>query len=220
MSAHLVILPQIWATAAVSGRGMDVSQKKGPHRLRLVRACAGGEQEKALASVEQVDPTGDAVTRKERGGLAFYRKYTEALLRKYLKMSLEGGRVQSLLGRELFRGHVSSYQVQSFDDVVIFVHDVENCLGKLDSGERHLIRRIALEEYSQGEAAALLGIPLRTVLRHYGEALDRLTRMFLERKMLEPLAEVLEDASKPVAVVKEERVAWLRPELVREVAHG
>jgi hypothetical protein len=42
-----------------------------------------------------------------------------------------------------------------------------------------------LQEYTQGETAAMAGIPLRTVIRRYNESLDDLTRMFLERKMLE-----------------------------------
>lgn len=63
--------------------------------------------------------------------LAFYRKYTEALLRRYAHMAMESGRVPSLLGRELFRGRVTNYAVHGFDDVVIFVHDMERCLEKL-----------------------------------------------------------------------------------------
>src|ERR1044072_4436085 len=41
--------------------------------------------------------------------IAFYRKYTEALLRRYLKLSMEYGRAPSLLGREMFRGNVTHY---------------------------------------------------------------------------------------------------------------
>ena len=43
--------------------------------------------------------------------LAFYRKYTEAMLRRYLRLSMEVGRVPSLMGREMFRGHVSHYKM-------------------------------------------------------------------------------------------------------------
>ena len=74
--------------------------------------------------------------------LAFYRKYTEALLRRYMKLSMEAGRAPSLLGREMFRGKVTHYRVQGFDDVVIFVHDVESCIKLLDAEQNHLIRRI------------------------------------------------------------------------------
>ena len=46
--------------------------------------------------------------------------------------------------------------MQSFEDVVIFVHDVETCLKKLNEGQQHLIRRIALQEFTQEETAGLL----------------------------------------------------------------
>ena len=119
--------------------------------------------------------------------LAFYRKYTEGMLRRYMRMSMEAGRVPSLLGRELFRGNVTSYRVHSFEDVVVFCLDVERCLRKLNAHEQDLIKRVALQEYTQQEAAAVLGLNRRDVVREYGEALDKLTGMFLKAQMLEPL---------------------------------
>ena len=124
----------------------------------------------------------------DRAGYPFYRKYTEAMLRRYGKLSMESGRVPSMLGKEMFRGKVTSYRVQSFDDVVIFVHDVERCLGGMSLAQQRLIERIALQGYTQGETAALLGISLRTIIRRYNAALDELTRLFLRRKMLQPLS--------------------------------
>jgi hypothetical protein len=118
--------------------------------------------------------------------VAFYRKYTEGLLRRYMRLSMESGRVPSLLGREMFRGNVTNYTVHGFDDVVIFVHDVERCLAMLDERQKHLIRRIGLQEFTQEETASLLGLPLRSVHRRYADALDELTEIFLERKLLEP----------------------------------
>jgi len=52
-----------------------------------------------------------------------YRGRTMALLRRYFRMSLDIGRLPSLLGREFFRARVTSYRVHSFEDVVILVHD-------------------------------------------------------------------------------------------------
>ncbi len=101
-------------------------------------------------------------------------------------MSMESGRVPSLLGRELFRGRVTHYDVQGFDDVVIFVHDMGKCLAQLDPALRHLLRRIAIEGYTQAETAALVGLSLRTVVVKYADALDRLTRILLDRGLLEP----------------------------------
>jgi hypothetical protein len=117
--------------------------------------------------------------------MAFYRKYTEAILRRYVKMSMEAGKVPSLLGQEMFRGNVTNYRVGNFDDVVIFLHDVDRCLEKLDADQQQLISRMSLQQYTVGETAELLGLKPRTVIRRYGEALDRLTRVFLAAQMLE-----------------------------------
>jgi hypothetical protein len=102
-------------------------------------------------------------------------------------MSMEAGRTPSLLGREMFRGKVTSYRVHSFEDVVIFVHDVEKCLAKLDIEQRHLVERVALQEYSLGEAAAMMELAITTVVRRYTRALDLLTKMLLESQLLDPM---------------------------------
>jgi len=119
--------------------------------------------------------------------MAFYRKYTEAMLRRYVRLSMESGKVPSLLGQEMFRGRVTSCRVDSFDDVVIFIHDVDRCLEKLDLEQQDLISRIALQQYTLGETAALLGLKPRTVVRRYGQSVDRLTRILLNAKILEPM---------------------------------
>lgn len=123
------------------------------------------------------------------GDLPFYRKYTEALLRRYVKMSMEAGRSPSLLGQEMFRAKVTHYKVRSFEDVVIFVCDVERCLKMLEPLQQQLIARIAMQEYTQGEAAVKLGLPVWTAVRRYNESLDKLTSIFLERELLVPMLE-------------------------------
>jgi hypothetical protein len=109
------------------------------------------------------------------------------MLRRYLRISIQAGRVPSLLGRELFQGNVTSYRVHSFEDGVIFCFDVEKRLGRLTVMNQQLIKRMGLQEYTQGEAAGMLGLSLRNCIRQYGYALDALTEMFLEAGMLEPL---------------------------------
>src|SRR5271155_4861211 len=118
--------------------------------------------------------------------LAFYRKHTETLLRQYMQKSLEMGRTPSILGNCMFRGKVSSRQLHSFEDTVIFVFDIEKCLKSLDKFSQEIIARVALQEYSQGETATLTGHPLRSIVRKYAEAIDRLTEMFLEYELLNP----------------------------------
>jgi predicted DNA-binding protein (UPF0251 family) len=120
--------------------------------------------------------------------LAFYRKYTEGMLRRYVSMSMEAGRVPSLLGKEIFPGNMSTYQVHSFEDNVIFIHDMESCINKLDTDQQWLIRRIALQQFTQEEAARMLQQTRRCVMRRYDDAMNRLTGILLEVKLLEPFS--------------------------------
>lgn len=116
--------------------------------------------------------------------IAFYRKHTEAVLRRYMHLSMEMGSTPSALGNCMFRGRVSTYKVRSFEDAVIFVFDIEKCMKRLDPFFQDLLNRIALQEYTQGEAAELVGQSLRSIVRKYAEALDRLTAIFLEVDLL------------------------------------
>jgi DNA-directed RNA polymerase specialized sigma24 family protein len=110
-----------------------------------------------------------------------------ALLRRYFRMSMEVGRLPSLLGREVFRTRVTSYSAQSFEDAVIFVHDVERCLEKLDPASQLLIARIVLQNFDYDETAKLLHCTWRTIANRFPRALDELCRIFLDAKMMEDL---------------------------------
>jgi len=121
--------------------------------------------------------------------LWLYRDRTVALLRRYMRLSVEVGRLPSLLGREFFRTRVTSYHVGTFEDTVIFVHDVERMLGLLDPFSQKLIAKIVLQEYTRDEVARLLGCWRRTVSRRYEEAIDRLSEMFLDGGLLRPFDE-------------------------------
>lgn len=120
------------------------------------------------------------------GGLAFYRRHTEALLRRYLVTSMVIGRAPCVLGNVVFRGRITSYRVQSFEDQIIFIFDVEKCLKKLDRTSQEVMAHMALEDYSPLETAKLMGESERSVARIYREAIHRLTRMFLENGLLRP----------------------------------
>lgn len=122
--------------------------------------------------------------------LWLYRDRTVGLLKRYLRFSIEVGRLPSLLGREFFRTRVTSYHVATFEDVVIFVHDVERSLSQLEEFERRLIATMVLQDYTQDEAAALLGCWRRTVGRRLPEALDRLSEIFLKGELLTPLPDL------------------------------
>lgn len=132
--------------------------------------------------------TADDVTGGDRD-LCLYRDRTLAILRRYMRMALETGRLPSLLGREFFRTKITSYHTQTFEDSVVFVHDVETCLELLDGLDKSLIALIVLQEHTQEEAARLLGCTERTIIRRYQEALDRVSQIFLERDILSRLPE-------------------------------
>ena len=116
--------------------------------------------------------------------LWWYRDRTVAMLRRYLRYSLETGRVPSLLGCEFFRTRVTSYGVSTFEDRVVFVHDVEICLQLLTAFSRDLIARVILQEHSHDSAARLLHCSRRTVERNLAPTLDRLSEIFLEVGLL------------------------------------
>jgi RNA polymerase sigma factor (sigma-70 family) len=113
-----------------------------------------------------------------------YRSRTVAMLRRYMQYSIETGRLPSLLGREFFRSKVTSYRVTTFEDRVIFVHDMETCLRKLDDLSREVLARVVLQEYGHEEAARLLGCTRMTVHRRLVEALDELSEILLDVGLL------------------------------------
>ena len=116
---------------------------------------------------------------------AIYRNHTVVLLRKYFRMSLEIGRMPSLLGGELFRAKVTAYRVHTFEDSVIFVHDMEQCLAKLDALSKLLIAKIILQEFTREEIAAELRVHERHLRRRLLDSVDRLTRVLLRAKLLD-----------------------------------
>lgn len=129
--------------------------------------------------------------------LWLYREDTIRILRRFFRSSLDTGRVPSLLGRELFRSKLSHKRAYTFEDAVIFVHDVERCLDLLDDFSRQLIARIIWQEYSQEEAADILHCCRRTIIRLYPEALDRLSEIFLAAGILLPLVSAEKNLSSP-----------------------
>ncbi len=106
------------------------------------------------------------------------------MLRRYLYASMQVGRAPSILGEPVGRGWVSSRPVRTFEDAVIFVLDVERCLKKIGALDRYLLGRVVLQEYTQVETAAMLGMSPRAVSYKVPQALDRLTEKLLESGLL------------------------------------
>jgi hypothetical protein len=119
--------------------------------------------------------------------LWLYRKRTTALLRRYMRLSIETGRLPSVLGRELFRAKITTYTAITFEDRVIFVHDVERCLERLAPFDQKIIARIVLQEYDHERGARMLHCTRRTIERRLPEVLDELSEEFLKLRLLVPL---------------------------------
>jgi len=147
------------------------------------RGVAGSEAERK--------PPAEGVT------IMAYRGRTTALLRRYFRMSLDIGRLPSLLGREFFRARVTSYHLHSFEDVVILVHDVERCLERLDEFARQLVARVVFQDYTWDETAILMGCSRRTVARRFPRTLDRLSEIFLEVGLLYPFPSTSVERASP-----------------------
>jgi DNA-directed RNA polymerase specialized sigma24 family protein len=94
--------------------------------------------------------------------------------------------VPSVLGIDPMRGKVSSYRVMNFEDAVIFIVDVEKCLKKVSGKAQAVLVRIALQEYTVGEAAKMLGVAENTVVKQYRAGLDELTEILLEVGLMKP----------------------------------
>jgi len=166
MSAALQ-LPMVWGASSSQLTGEE-DRRKGQ-----VRPAARPEVKPATAP-----DAGPLVS------LGFYRKHTESMLRRYLYASMQVGRAPSILGDPVARGWASSRPVRTFEDAVIFVLDVEKCLDQLGSLDRQMLSRIVLQEYTQAEAATLLGMSVRTISYKFPQALDRLTEKLLETGLL------------------------------------
>ena len=91
----------------------------------------------------------------------------------------------SLLGREFFRAKVTSYTVVTFEDRVIFVHDMEKCLDRLDEFSRQLIARHILQEHDRWATAKLLHCNEKTIRRYTPVVLDLLSEILIDVGLME-----------------------------------
>lgn len=82
----------------------------------------------------------------DKTDLPLYRQRTLGMLRRYFRLAVETGRLPSVLGREFFRARVTSYRLHTFEDAVIFIHDMEHCLDRLDETSRQVIARMVCRD--------------------------------------------------------------------------
>lgn len=167
-------LPMVW--------GASCPQEEWQETRRTGEKNRTWEQQPAARCAAK--PSAKAPEAGPAVSVAFYRKHTESMLRRYLYASMQVGRAPSILGEPIARGWVSSRPVRTFEDAVIFVLDMETCLNRLGSLDRQMLSRIVLQEYTQAEAASLLGMSARTISYKFPLALDRLTEKLLETGLL------------------------------------
>jgi hypothetical protein len=153
-----------------------------PRNLRSHNFPAGAPLREVLRGGTQQPAFEDPLDRNP--DLWLYRNRTVTLLRRYMRYSLETGRLPSIMGREFFRTHVTSYGVHTFEDRVVFVHDVEITLHRLDEFSQQVIARMILQEFGQEKAAVLLHCSRKTIQRALPEVLDQLSEFFLEVGLL------------------------------------
>jgi hypothetical protein len=181
--AKVLMLPRVWAVAET---GVVEVAEPVPGTADTTQVIVETRASEAVPEAPELSEETEEIV-EVPCELAFYRKYTEAMVRRYVRLSMAAGRVPSLLGRELFRGHVSSYRMTNFEDVVVFCFDMEKLLGKMPTTHQQLIKRLAMQQYKMHEVASMLRLPFRSCIRMYGRALDGLTELLLEVRMLEPL---------------------------------
>jgi hypothetical protein len=144
-------------------------------------------------AIQQDDPAPESQLQEDpldrNPDLWLYRRRTVKLLRRYMRFSIETGRLPSFIGREFFRTRVTSYSSVTFEDRVIFVRDVEKCLHRLHEWDQQMVARVILQEHAYDDAARFLHCSAKTIQRRVPEVLDLLSESFLEAKLMDPVAE-------------------------------
>jgi hypothetical protein len=203
-------LPRLRAAHAQLAAGNALAAPPAPQAPRLFRSLQRGCRMSAALAAPLVIHTALAVAEpavtparaRTITGYAFYRKHTVSLLRRYLRVSMELGRMPCFLGNVIFRGRASSYRLTTFEDLLIFVIDTEKCLKQLDRASQTVVTHMVLEDYTALETAAITGESFRSVTRIYSEALDRLTRQFLDFGLIERNVEICQEGPSKTKVIR------------------
>jgi hypothetical protein len=158
------------------------------HQFPVNRVTVQGVERPAAEEPTAAVPQWSSEEQEDRErGKRTYRGRAVGMLRRYLRYSIEAGRLPSMLGSEFFRAKVTSYTVVTFEDRVIFVHDMEKCLDRLDDFSRQLIARHILQEHDQAATGRLLGCTERTVRTYVPIVLNLFSEILLEVGLMEKL---------------------------------
>ena len=129
---------------------------------------------------------------------SMFRKHTLKLLRYYFKLSLDYGRIPSVLGGRATRARVSHKKMYSIEDETIFLHDMNRCMEQeLSETELRIVALVVFMDHTFEQTGAILQYCEKQVRRIYPHAIDRLTRAFCERELLDSV-ELMKGKKKPM----------------------
>jgi DNA-directed RNA polymerase specialized sigma24 family protein len=113
-----------------------------------------------------------------------FRGQALAIVRHFFEISSQFGRLPSLLGREFFRARVSHHSIPSFEEQIVFICDVELCLGRLSRLHAEVITLAGLYHFSHEEVADMLHCSRTLIDNYFTDALDTLSEHFLRAALL------------------------------------
>jgi hypothetical protein len=165
------------ASPVPPGQSEEHNESQNPHSWQHQPAAEHSEDGMGVPIAE--------MSWEEERERRIYRGRTIRMLRRFMRYSIETGRLPSVFGREFFRTPITPYSFVTFEDRVIFVHDMETSLNKLDEFSRELIARHFLQEHDQEATARLLHCAERTIRTYVPIALDLLSEILLDSGMLD-----------------------------------
>jgi hypothetical protein len=131
------------------------------------------------ASADEAQPATPSHPLDDQNEFARYRWLTTRLLRRYLRQSIQIGRLPNILGREILPARASHMLLHTFEDQVIFTHDMERCLDRLPADSREIISVIVMQDFSFDEAIVRFGWSRRILFYALPRALDETTELLL-----------------------------------------
>jgi len=120
-----------------------------------------------------------------RPEMVCFRGQTLALVRHYFELSCQVGRLPSLMGREVFRARVSHHAIPSFEEQIVFLRDLELCLGRLRKEQAEIMTLVGLHDLPRDQVAAMLGCSRWWINDQFARALDALSEIFLQAGLLD-----------------------------------
>ena len=129
---------------------------------------------------------------------SIFRSHTLKLLRYYFKLSLDYGRIPSPLGGQGMRSRVSHVKMYTVEDDTIFLHDMSRCMEQeLSEMELKIVALVVFMDHTFEQTGGILQYSERQIRRIYPNLLDRLTRAFCKRELLDRL-ELVQGRKKPM----------------------